>query len=457
MCFIMRLGFKKKVAAIGIFLLVCMSLFIISEATAQEMSRERLLKMVEEERWDDLPEKIVSPVDGSEMVLVPGGEFLMGVEEDSPLASVLTDAVPQHTVYLDPFYIDKYEITNSQYSEYVEEEGAKNPLFSGDSEYNSPDQPVVGIRYGDAVSYAFWAGKRLPTEAEWEKAARGTDARKYPWGNEFDKDKCNAYPSRIHAPVEVGRYPEGASPYGVMNMAGNVAEWVFDAYENDYYAKSPYKNPKGVKGSGTSRIIRGGDYKSDPEKVTCMSRFQAGAYSAFPNIGFRCAVSAEDLNILFNPDLAEEKQEAVASGVTVITKKGAESNVISDPESNRFYRGSRDRTFKSVRYFVNMGFENYRCAGVNEINKSRRRGRPHWKVYYDSPGKITQARFYDKHGEIRFHIEPYYDSKGREKEVRLFNDKGKMVYRSERVFENDKPVKGILYSSTGDYFGEEKF
>jgi iron(II)-dependent oxidoreductase len=416
-----------------------------------------LVQIIREKRWENLPQTISNPIDGEKMILIPAGEFPMGIPEGSPLSEKLPDAVPEHTVYLDAYYMDQYEVTNEQYSKFLKAKGGKNPLFFIDGNYNSPRQPVVGVSYEDAMSYAHWAGKRLPTEAEWEKAARGADRRLYPWGSSFMESYCNSYASQGKFPVDAGKYPEGASPYGIMDMAGNVSEWVFDLYSRSYYKNSPYKNPQGPSGQISTRITRGGDYKSDPPFITCVSRFQAGAYSAFPNIGFRCVVSVSDLEPLFDPSIVRSQTPPGASGITVITEDKATANVISDKSDMSIYNPNIQASFKKVRYFKNIDFDGVKCVGASEIYKGERLGIPYWKVYFDSPGKISQAQFYDKREKLQILLEPVYDSLVREKEIKLFDQKGRLIYRSERIFQDGKPVKGILYSLSGDYLGEEKF
>jgi formylglycine-generating enzyme required for sulfatase activity len=425
---------------------------------AEFMMPEHLKDIVSNEKWSELPGTIISPVDGSEMILIPAGEFKMGIRDNHSLASKSPDAVPEHSVYLNAFYIDKYEVSNEKFKKFQGATGAKSPLFMSDSKYNSLELPVVGIRYGDAVSYSVWAGKKIPTEAEWEKAARGTNGRIYPWGNIFSSSKTNSYESKIFFPVKTGKYPEGASFYGVMDMAGNVSEWVYDLYGSDYYKNSPYKNPKGPSGKGLARIIRGGDFKKDFTYVNCVTRFQAGAYSAFPNIGFRCSIAAADIRFLYNPKLADSTQEAVSSGVTVISSDDQKGTTRRDSTSDRrFYNPPSENSFKPVQYFRHLDFNGQKLVGTELLRKSDRFGEPYWKIYFESKGKIFQAQFYDQRDIFQFHVEPVYDSKKQEKSVKLFNRKGKLVYRSDRYFKNGKPVKGILYSSTGDYLGEEKF
>jgi formylglycine-generating enzyme required for sulfatase activity len=198
------------------------------------------------------------------MVLIPAGEFTMG----SPTGEGKSAEHPQHTVYLDAFYIDKYEVTNAQYKKFMDAKGHPDPRFWQDNKFNAPNQPVVGVSWFDAEAYCKWAGKRLPTEAEWEKAARGTDGRKYPWGNEapnaggiwranYDPGDDAADGFAYTAPV--GSFPAGVSPYGIHDMAGNMLEWCADWGDNNYYSVSPKNNPKGPS-SGKYRVLRGGSW-----------------------------------------------------------------------------------------------------------------------------------------------------------------------------------------------------
>lgn len=416
-----------------------------------------LQKIVRSKKWEDLPKTIISPRNGSEMILIPAGEFPMGIPDSSPLADKLSDAVPEHMVYLDSFYIDKYEVTNEQYMKFVEETGSKSPLFYSDPKYNNPKQPVVGISYTDAFVYAKWCGKRLPTEAEWEKAARGGDRRIYPWGSTFIESYCNSYADKLKAPAILGQYPEGGTSGGVMDMAGNVSEWVFDGYSRDYYSKSPYKNPRGPTETMVAHITRGGDYNSDSTYVTSVCRFQIGEYSAFPNIGFRSAVSVEELEKMFTTSGKETIKGSLVSGITVISKEKTALDILSDSGSPKTIPTGSDSPFKKVKYFRYLDFDVNRCVGRNEIHRAQRAKEPYWKVYFNSPGIIAQAQFYDKREDLQFHIEPVYDTLGKETQIKLYDNKGYLVYRSERVFEEGRPVKGILYSATGDFLGEEKF
>jgi len=228
------------------------------------------------------------------MVKIPAGEFKMGSNEND-------DEKPIHTVYLDEFYIDRYAVTNAQYKRFID----ANPEFQKDKikkEYhngdylkdwqgnNYPEQkanhPVVYVSWYAVKAYCDWVGKRLPTEAEWEKAARGTEGSRYPWGNEFDKGKCNTSESGIGTTTPVGKYPPNG--YGLYDMAGNVWEWCHDWYDERYYKKSPAKNPDGPD-SGVSRVLRGGAWTIRQGGARCSYRSLNYPDGCLNNSGFRCA------------------------------------------------------------------------------------------------------------------------------------------------------------------------
>jgi formylglycine-generating enzyme required for sulfatase activity len=218
-----------------------------------------------------------------------------------------------HTVYLDAFYIDRTEVTNADFAKFLEEPGyqtvGEGAFGEGWWAYaeGKDNHPRDLVRWNGADAYCRWAGKRLPTEAEWEKAAWGTDGRTYPWGNDFDCHRgnfddeqriddyvvpggpnCDGYVGT--APV--GSYPAGASPYGSLDMAGNVSEWVADAYDSGYYSQSPGLNPPGPD-SGWLRVVRRGSCLSVPNEVRCATRDEVPRDQGAGDIGFRCARNSE--------------------------------------------------------------------------------------------------------------------------------------------------------------------
>ena len=226
------------------------------------------------------------------MILIPAGEFQMG-DHFGPEGN--DNERPVHTVYLDAFYIDAYEVTNAQYQKFMDATVRAAPTYWDNSKYNAPEQPVVGVSWYDAVAYAEWAGKRLPTEAEWEKAARGGLAgKRYQWGDEApdsggvyraNYDPGNYTEDGYNYPAPVGSFPPNG--YGLYDMAGNVWEWCADWLGDDYYENSPLNNPLGPD-FGTDRVLRGGSWAHLPDSLRVAYRCYDPPAIADHNIGFRC-------------------------------------------------------------------------------------------------------------------------------------------------------------------------
>ena len=286
----------------------------------------------------------VRPADDMEMAYVPEGEFIMGstvAEAENAFQSckeVIEDCdrawfeaeQPQHTVYLDGYWIDRYEVTNEQFARFVDATGHRtdaenkgtgwvftdgewqeiedvdwlHPHSPDANIFDQMDHPVVQVSWNDARAYCAWGGARLPTEAEWEKAARGTDGLRYPWGNTFDGSRLNFCDRNCELDwketdandgyartAPVGSYPAGASPYGALDMAGNVWEWVADWYDEDYYSRSPNTNPQGPE-SGEWRVVRGGSWYNNRNWARCADRSRLNPDITNYNLGFRCCVSS---------------------------------------------------------------------------------------------------------------------------------------------------------------------
>jgi len=285
----------------------------------------------------------IRPADDMVMVYVPTGEFEMGTSwlgsirrafspRDRERAGfglyVFSNERPRHTVYLDAFWIDQTEVTVAMFRTFVEDTGYETtaeqqgwgkpwtdrpdewPQVNG-ADWQHPrglgssavdDHPVTQVSWEDAAAYCAWAGGQLPTEAQWEKACRGTDGRMWPWGNTYDANRLSS--CEAQCPIErwkddryddgyaftapVGSFPDGVSPYGALDMAGNLWEWVADWYADDYYGGSPYENPLGPD-SGTVRAMRGGAWYNTDVWVTCSVRHQNPPSDLYDDLGFRCA------------------------------------------------------------------------------------------------------------------------------------------------------------------------
>lgn len=232
------------------------------------------------------PAPVTIGKDGAPATMVPAGAFAMGDDDESP----------RREIYVDAFYLDTYEVTTARYAKFLEATGSvRRPEQWEDL---APDRdgglPVVGVDWRDADAYCRWAGRRLPTEAEWEKAARGTDGRAYPWGNDeptaararFAGDQTSPYKG---GRATVGSHPAGESPYGVHDLSGNAAEWVADWYAEGF-ARNDVRNPRGPE-TGTARVIRGGGWRDPAGRIKSTKRYFASPENTSDDIGLRCAAS----------------------------------------------------------------------------------------------------------------------------------------------------------------------
>ena len=232
------------------------------------------------------------------MVLIKKGSFQMGSKKSmlelKPHDLFNTDRHtlgpenPAHEVYLNSFYIDIHEVTNDAYAKFIQVTEVKKPKGWNNPDFNKPQQPVVGISWKEAVKFCNWKNKRLPTEAEWEKAARGKLMVKYPWGNTPpDSSKLN-YNAEINKTTAVGSYEKGKSAYGLYDLSGNASEWVNDWHFPEYYLFSPKKNPQGPE-KGQYKVIRGGNWRNNAKDVDLVYRNATTPKNRSLGIGFRCA------------------------------------------------------------------------------------------------------------------------------------------------------------------------
>ena len=303
----------------------------------------------------------------NDMVYVGHGPSVMGIDKEQLAdsgkkltayekrmrtpwsAEAFNDEGPAHMVFLDSYLIDKYEVSNKDYGDFIRATSHAAPAYWDDPRLNKPEQPVVGVNWLDAKAFCEYRGKRLPTEAEWEKAARGPKANLYPWGNDFDSAKAN-YGKNHEATMPVDSFPEGASYYGLHNMAGNVFEWVSDWYDPHYYGRlETMVNPTGpaqpiwLGGTGTyvdrltvgeKRVIRGGSWIAPEGTLKTTHRFWNhplnNSYGV--GLGFRCAKTAppeieqqiRDSYISALVEMGRERladaQQAVARGLAIDPK-----------------------------------------------------------------------------------------------------------------------------------------
>jgi formylglycine-generating enzyme required for sulfatase activity len=245
-------------------------------------------------------------IDPDEMVSIAAGVFEMGCDPAHNIGySCYYYELPKHSVQLAAYRIDKYEVTNAQYAECVADGDCPAPInFASNTQTSYYDNttyanyPVIYVSWNDAANYCTWAGKRLPTEAEWEKAARGPTARAFPWGDQsptctlsnHDFYNGSDYVNCVGDTTHVGSYPLGTSPNGVLDMSGNVWEWVNDWYSDLYYNSTPYSDPPGP-GTGIKKVIRGGSFNSFAFHSRTAFRDGRDPTSHYYNIGFRCAAN----------------------------------------------------------------------------------------------------------------------------------------------------------------------
>jgi len=226
--------------------------------------------------------KIAALMTPAGMVYVEAGPFIMGND-------AVAEEAPARTMRLEAFYIDESPVTNSQYRKFIKKTKYPPPKHWERGRYpkGKGDHPVVNLSWHDANAFATWQAKRLPTEAEWEKAGRGTKGKKWPWGNKFRKDRCNTIEAGIKGTCPVGMYIGGKSPCGCYDMAGNVMEWTADWYR-------PYpESGKADGGEEKYRVVRGGSWLEDNDRARCSARTRALPDSVSMDRGFRCVRSAD--------------------------------------------------------------------------------------------------------------------------------------------------------------------
>ncbi|MGV8125104.1 MAG: formylglycine-generating enzyme family protein [Candidatus Xenobiia bacterium LiM19] len=264
------------------------------ESIAVKKSADTAAEKTSDLKEGPKPEEMTNLRDGAVMRYIPAGSCVIG----SPDGEGDDDEHPRHTVQLGAYYIYTKEVTNGQFSNFIASAGYD---AEGEWEYSAKpgreSHPVLNVTWNDARAYCTWAGGQLPTEAQWEKAARGDNGFKYPWGDEWKDDLCNwrqGPPRPLMANIvdsrgtlPGGSFPEGKSPFGIMDMAGNVAEWCSDYYDEHYYSTSPQIDPRGPDG-GEDRVIRGGSWAvADYDMMRCADRVRLSPIMRLNTLGFR--------------------------------------------------------------------------------------------------------------------------------------------------------------------------
>ncbi len=268
---------NREIVLITVALLALVVWCFPAEAQLEKLRKQK--KEAQAVQGDDAP-----------MATIPAGEFWMGV--DGMIG--LEDERPRHKVWLDAYQMDIYEVTVARYARFLTATNREPPSYWETVKLaEHGDRPVIGVDWADAEAYCRWAGKRLPTEAEWEKAARGTDERQYPWGNQKPAPDLANYAlgarfSYSQVLMPVGAYDKARSPYGLFEMAGNVWEWTQDWYHGAYYEKSPEKNPAGPE-QGQFKVLRGGSWSDMAKYMLTYGRFKLPPATRNSYTGFRCA------------------------------------------------------------------------------------------------------------------------------------------------------------------------
>jgi formylglycine-generating enzyme required for sulfatase activity len=270
---------QPRIVLFGVLAILLLSAWVLpADAQLDKLRKQKIDAAVQ---GDDAP-----------MAMVPAGEFWMGV--DGMIG--LEDERPRHKVFLDAYQMDLYEVTVARYARFLAATNREPPSYWETVKLaEHGDRPVIGVDWADAEAYCRWAGKRLPTEAEWEKAARGTDERQYPWGNQKPAPDLANYAlgarfSYSQVLMPVGKYGKAASPYGLFDMGGNVWEWTQDWYDGAYYGKSPEKNPAGTE-QGQFKVLRGGSWSDMAKYMLTYGRFKLLPATRNSYTGFRCAKS----------------------------------------------------------------------------------------------------------------------------------------------------------------------
>lgn len=277
----------KRILALFAFPALCTVFLVMDGFGLGHMDADSVVVEPPTNRPDPLPQF-------PGMTFVPGGEFLMGTATGDLLRMGEVDEWPQRKVWVDDFYVDVHEVTNAQYKVYLDSTGAEAPHRWENGNYGIGEDglPVISVSWEEATAYAHFAGKRLPTEGEWEKAARGVDGRRFPWGNDWNPGLAN----NTDQLMPIMSFPGGVSPYGCYDMSGNAAEWV-DAWYEAYPRSEEDVLPRGIPDRNEvfrkhKRVYRGGSWNSFGKFLRCANREATGEDKKWVYIGFRCAMDA---------------------------------------------------------------------------------------------------------------------------------------------------------------------